>query len=120
MIRNKKFEFLANKGGRKHKKMKIFFSEIDRGFEPDPFCLSLWDATMPSWISNELHEEMVDALRGFDKDMALEIADNLIDFWSGLGLHLTGIKHVDELLGKLYMRILDCAHRQGITLKRGM
>jgi hypothetical protein len=85
-------------------------------FEPDSFCLSLWDITMPEWISDEVREELVDALIGFDDEMSLIIADNVIDCWSGLGLHVTGIRHVDELLGKLYMRILDCAHRKGIYL----
>lgn len=86
-------------------------------FEPDSFCLSLWNMTMPEWISDELREELVDALRGFDSEMSLIIADNVIDVWSGLGLHVTGIRHVDDLLGKLYMRILDCALRKGIHLE---
>jgi recombination protein RecA len=49
-------------------------------------------------------------------EQALEIADNLIDCWTGLGLRVTGIDHVDELLGRLYMRILSYAHRNGIKL----
>ena len=46
----------------------------------------------------------------------MEMVDNLIDCWSGLGLHVTGLKYVDKLLGELYMRILACAHDQGIKL----
>ena len=98
------------------KKMNIFYDELALGFEPDPFCLSLWDMTMPEWIDPSLSRELVDALRGFDSGMALEIADNLIDCWSGLGLHVTGIGHVDELLGKLYMKVLACARRKGVKL----
>ena len=102
---------------RKDTKMNIFYSELNnRGYEPDRFCLSLWDMTMPDWIPENLRADMVDALRGYDEDMALEIADNLIDCWTGLGLRVTGIGHVDELLGRLYMRILDCAHSKGIKL----
>lgn len=96
--------------------MKVFYSELNRGYEPDPFCLNLWSITMPDWISMDLQEDMEDSLRGFCDEMAFEIADNLIDCWSGLGLHVTGIKHVDELLGRLYIRLLDCAHEKGITL----
>ncbi len=110
--------FRATKGGktRKDRKMKIFFSELNRGYEPDAFCLSLWNMTMPDWIPENLRADMVDALRGYDEDMALEIADNLVDCWSGLGLNVTGIDHVDELLGRLYMRILSAAYRHGIKL----
>ena len=111
--------FHAAKGSktRKDKKMTIFYSELNnRGYEPDGFCLSLWKMTMPDWIPENLRSDMVDALRGYDENMALEIADNLVDCWSGHGLHVTGIGHVDELLGRLYMRILSCAHRSGIKL----
>ncbi len=110
--------FQTAKGGktRNDQKMKIFYRALNRGFEPDGFCLSLWDVTMPTWSPENLRADMVDALRGFDEDMALEIADNLIDCWTGLGLRVTGIDHVDELLGRLYMRILSYAHRNGIKL----
>lgn len=110
--------FQTAKGGktRNDQKMKIFYRDLNRGYEPDGFCLSLWDMTMPDWIPENLRADMVDALRGFDEDMALEIADDLIDCWSGLGLHVTGIKHVDELLGRLYMQILFRAHCEGIVL----
>ena len=110
--------FRAAKGGkiRKDRKMTIFYRELNQGYEPDDFCLYLFDMTMPDWIPENLRADMVDALRGDDEDMALEIADNLIDCWSGLGLHVTGIGHIDDLLGRLYMRILSCAHRSGIKL----
>ena len=113
----KAFRAATGSKTRKDRKMTIFYSELNnRGYEPDSFCLSLWNMTMPDWIPENLRADMVDALRGYDEDMALEIADNLIDCWSGLGLHVTGIGHVDELLGRLYMRILDCAHSKGIKL----
>ena len=104
---------------RKDRKMKISYCNLNPNYEPDSFCLSLFDMTMPDWISNELQKDMVDALRGYNENMALEIADNLVDCWSGLGLHATGINHVDELLGRLYMRILACAHEKGIKLAAG-
>ena len=100
----------------KDRKMNIIFQELNRGYEPDDFCLFLWKTAMPEWIPENLREDMVDALRGYDKDMALEIADNLVDCWSGTSLHVTGIDHVDELLGRLYMRILSYAYRNNIKL----
>lgn len=116
--RNKKTEHRAAQGGTSSndKRMRIFFRELTPSYKPDPFCLSLLDLTMPEWIDPSLYREMVDALRGFDSEMALEIADNLVDCWCGYGLHVTGIGHVDELLGKLYMKVLNCARRKGVTL----
>ena len=111
------FRATKSSKNRKDRKMTIFYSELNnRGYKPDGFCLSLWNMTMPDWIPKNLRADMVDALRGYDEDMALEIADNLIDCWSGLGLHVTGIGHIDELLGRLYIRILSCANRSGIKL----
>lgn len=100
----------------KERKMQIFHSEIHRGIKPDPFCLSLLNDTMPKWLFKGLRIDMVNSLRGFNEELALEIADNLIDCWSELGLHLTGIGHVDAMLWNFYWRILHCAHRKGVTL----
>lgn len=111
-------EFRAAKGSPSSntKKMKVFYSEIHRGLKPNPFCLSLLNASMPDWLFKGLRIDMVNSLRGFNEDLALEIADDLIDCWSGLGLHLTGIGHVDAMLWNFYFRIIYCAHRKGVTL----
>ena len=98
----------------KEKKMKIFYQNLNHSVEADKFSTWLLNDTMPERIDKSLRRDMMDSLKGFTDEVALEIADNLIDCWSGLGLHVTGIKHVDELLGGLYMRILDCAHRKGV------
>ena len=55
--------------------------------------------------------------QGFTEDMALIIVDDLIDCMTGLGLHVTGFGHVDDLLGHLYAKILTCAFKQGIHLE---
>lgn len=111
-------EFRAAMGSTnpKEKKMQIFYQDLNISVEADKFNTMLLDDTMPEWIDKSLRRDMMDSLKGFTDEVALEIADNLIDCWSGLGLHVTGIKHVDELLGGLYMRILDCAHRKGVKL----
>lgn len=111
--------FRAAKGGktRKDPKMQIFHSELNQSVEPDGFALALLNYTMPDWIDPTLRFDMVDSLAGYNEDVALEIVDNLIDCWSGLGLHTTGLKYVDEILGRLYMRILTCAHNQGMVLE---
>ena len=112
--------FRAAQGGktRKNQKMQIFHRDLNQSVEPDGFALALLNDTIPDGINPTLRFDMVDSLAGYNEDVALEIVDNLIDCWSGLGLHTTGLKYVDELLGKLYIRILECAHRKGITLAR--
>lgn len=101
----------------KQQKMRIFYSELNQSVEPDGFALSLLNDTMPEWIKPSLRIDMVEALRGYNEEMALEIVDDLIDCWTGLGLHVTGLKFVDELLGRFYTRIIRCAEKKGIKLE---
>lgn len=97
-------------------KMQIFHSDLNQSVEHDGFALALLNDTIPDWINPTLRFDMVDSLAGYNENVALEIVDDLIDCWSGQGLHTTGLKYVDELLGRLYMRILSCAHRSGVKL----
>lgn len=102
---------------RKNQKMRIFYSELNQSVEPDGFALGLLNDTMPEWIKPSLRIDMVEALRGYNEEMALEIVDDLIDCWTGLGLHVTGLKFVDEMLGRFYTRIIRCAEKKGIKLE---
>ena len=102
---------------RKDQKMKIFYSELNHSVEPDGFALGLLNDTMPDWLSKGLRKDMVNSLKGFTGEVALGIVDNLIDVWTGLGFHLTGIGHVDAMLWDFYWRILDCAHSKGIKIE---
>lgn len=86
-------------------------------FAPDSFATSTLKMCTPDWIPSTLYFEMTDSLRGFTEDMALIIVDNLIDCMSGLGIHVTGFGHIDDLLGRFYAKILTCAFKQGIHLK---
>ena len=86
-------------------------------FAPDPFAVSELTMCVPDWIPSTLYFDITDSLRGFDSEMALVIVDDIIDCWSGLGQHVTGLQHIDDLLGRLYARILMCAFKQGIHLK---
>lgn len=87
-------------------------------FKPDEFSTSLLAMTKPDWVPSTLYFEVTDSLRGFTPEMALIIADNIIDCWSGLGLHITGFEHIDDLLGHLYSKIIACALRKGIKLNK--
>lgn len=99
----------ANRSESSELKMRIFDQRREMSkFAPDPFATSVLTMCIPDWIPSTLYFEMTDSLRGFDSEMALIIVDDLIDCINGLGLHVTGFSHIDELLGKLYMKILDC------------
>lgn len=102
---------------RKDQKMTIFYSELNRCVKPDGFALSLLNDTMPDWLYKGLRKDMENSLKGFTEDVALEIVDDLIDCWSGLGLNLTGLRHVDSMLWDFYWRILDCAKTKRIMLE---
>lgn len=119
MKKNVFLEILATQGGktRKDQKMKIFYHDLKHSVESDRFALGLLNDSMPDWLYKGLRKDMVYSLKGFTEDVALEIVDNLIDCWTGLGLHLTGIRHVDAMLWDFYWRILDCAHTKGIKIE---
>lgn len=105
-----------SKGG--ETKMQIFDQRREMiKFAPDSFATSMLAMGTPDWIPPTLFFEMTDSLRGFDTEMALIIADDLRDCMSGFGLHVTGFAHVDDLLWRLYAKILTCAFKQGIHLK---
>ena len=101
---------------REHK-MRISDQSHEMHFEPDTFSTSLLTMCKPDWVPPGLYFEVTDSLRGFSEDMALIIADDIIDAWSGLGLHVTGYRHIDDLLGHLYTKILACAFKKGIKLE---
>ena len=108
----------ANRSKSSEPKMTIFDQRREMSkFAPDSFATSVLTMCTPDWIPSTLYFEMTDSLRGFDSEMALIIVDDLIDCMTGLGLHVTGLAHVDDLLGRLYARILMCAFKQGIHLK---
>ena len=112
----KAFRAAMSSKTRKDQKMMIFYSELNHCVEPDSFALGLLNDTIPEWIKPSLKLDMVEALRGYNEDVALEIVDDLMDCWTGLGLHVTGLKFVDELLGRFYTRIIRNAEKEGIEL----
>lgn len=121
--RGTKSEGSAQLGGRKlashagEYEMRIFDGNGEMfQFEPDEFSVSMLATTKPEWISSELFFEAADSLRGFTPEMALIIADDVIDCWCGLGLHYTGCEHIDAILSRLYGKIISCAFKKGIEL----
>ena len=93
-------------------KMKIFNQCGEMDFIPDSFASALLADCKPDWIPLDLYFQITDSLIGFDSEMALVIADDIIDCWSGLGLHVTGIQHIDDLPRKAYEQCERTAYKK--------
>lgn len=100
-----------------HVNMRVYNQSREMAYAPDPIATAVLADCKPNWIPVDLFFEMTDSLRGFTPEMALVIADDLVDCWSGYGLHLTGFSHIDSILGKIYARILMLAFKNNINLK---
>lgn len=98
-----------------HKK-HVVFRDLRKKFQPDAFAEGLLESTFPEWLSDRLRRQVVDALRGLDEMMAIEVTDDLIDFWSFGVRHHIGIQYIDAMLSSLYNKIAFCAEQQGIEL----
>ena len=56
-------------------------------------------------VSPKLYEDMMDYLLGFDGDMQLVIADNLLDAVCYGWEHYIGIRHIDTKMKSFYLLI---------------
>ena len=56
-------------------------------------------------ISDKLYQDMMDYLLGFNEDMQLEIADNLLDAVCYGWEHYVGIPHIDTNMKDFYLSI---------------
>ena len=97
-------------------KKSVFFRDLWNKYQPDDFARGLMEATFPWWLSERLRRQAVDALRGLDERMALEVADDLIDCWTYGVRHYIGILYIDSMLNSMYNKILYCAEQQEIEL----
>lgn len=82
----------------------------------DHFAKKLLEDTFPIWMPKSLQRELIESLRGFNKNAALWIAESLLDCYSGQALSTTGIKHIDNKLWTLYAKILKVAREKGIRI----
>lgn len=97
-------------------KKSIFFRDLWSKYQPDSFARGLMEATFPWWLSDRLRRQVVDALRGLDERMALEVADNVMDCWTYGIRRYIGILYIDSMLNSLYNKILYCAEQQEVEL----
>jgi len=56
-------------------------------------------------VSDALYQDMMDYLLGFNEDMQLEIADNLLDAVCYGWEHYVGIPHIDTNMKDFYLSI---------------
>ena len=56
-------------------------------------------------VSDKLYQDMMDYLPGFNDDMQLEIADNLLDAVCHGWQHYIGIPHIDTKMKSFYFLI---------------
>lgn len=73
-------------------------------FEIDETAYSVF-VNIEGRVNDELYNQMYDYLLGFNADMQLVIADNLLDNSCYGWEHYTGIDHVDEKLRIFYFSI---------------
>jgi hypothetical protein len=84
--------------------------------EIDSFALDVMEMTMPEWVPKRLRKEMTESLRGFSSWAALWIAESLTDACRGYAFSTTSIAHIDDMLWRLYSKILKCAREKGVDI----
>lgn len=97
-------------------KKSIFFRDLSNKFKPDTFAEGLLISCFPDWLSDRLRRQVVDALRGLDEAMAIEVADDMMDCWTYGVRHYIGILYIDSMLNSLYNKILYNAEQQEVEL----
>lgn len=83
---------------------KVFMNDLSLEFKVDGIASDVMECII-SRVSEELYNQMYDYLLGFNADMQLVIADNLLDNSCYGWEHYTGIDHVDEKLRIFYFLI---------------
>ena len=83
---------------------KIFMNDLSMQFEVDDAAHSVF-ANIEGRVNDELYNQMYGYMLGFDKEMQLVIADNLLDAVIYGWEHYTHIDHVDDKLKSFYLLI---------------
>ena len=70
----------------------------------DSTVQSIMECVAPR-VSKKLYKDMMGYLLGFNNDMQLEIADNLLDAVCYGWQHYIGIRHIDNIMKNFYFLI---------------
>lgn len=91
---------------------RVVEQDLRSEFSIDGVSMSIMDC-LEDRVSPELLELLKQMLLGFNDDMQLEMADDLLDFAHGHVIHTTGCLSADAVLEACYQWI---AEEQGIDL----
>ena len=94
--------------------IKVIEQDLRDGYSIDGTSKIIMDCVEDK-VAADLLELLKQMLLGFNDDMQLEIADNLLDFANGHVVHTTGCPSADAVLEACYMWI---AEDQSIELLR--
>ena len=67
----------------------------------------IFDYAIKGRITDKLHDDLYELLRGFNEDVQLVMAEAIIDFISDRWTYTTNIRAVDILLPGIYARIKE-------------
>lgn len=67
----------------------------------------IFDYAIKGRITDKLHDDLYELLRGFNKDVQLVMAEAIIDFISDRWTYTTNLKAVDILLPGIYARLRE-------------
>ena len=79
----------------------------------------IFDYAIKGRITDKLHDDLYELLRGFNKDVQLVMAEAIIDFISDRWTYTTNLKAVDILLPGIYARLreqLDNPEKFGLLI----
>lgn len=81
----------------------------------------IFDYAIKGRITDKLHDDLYDLLRGFNEDVQLVMAEAIIDFISDRWTYTTNLKAVDILLPGIYARLreqLDNPEKFGLIINK--
>lgn len=93
---------------------KVINQDLSGGYEVQMVAASIMKL-LEGRVSPELLNVMSAMLLGFNDEMQLEIADDLLDFACGHVIHTTGCPTADFMLGACYLWI---AEDQGLDTQK--
>lgn len=79
----------------------------------------IFDYAIKGRITDKLHDDLYDLLRGFNEDVQLVMAEAIIDFINDRWTYTTNLKAVDILLPGIYARLreqLDNPEKFGLII----
>lgn len=100
-----------------HRKVMIEYNSIRFLYKTEPIAADLLEKNLPKWVSERLKENIMESLRGFSFDMAIEIAVSVSNCAQYGQCEFTCLPYIDRLLTHHYNAILHEAEQKCIKIK---